>query len=190
MADIGKIEFNANPTSATRSGWPQPKTKEELEEERNTPVWERTNKMAELLIPQNWEKVMKKKEVEDESGRTKPLFEPTYLSEGGHPRFNELLIEISKLHATKDHDYAPTYPFENFMQCEKFGIPAWKGAMIRLSDKYSRIVSLVQKEAKVTDESMRDTLLDLAAYSIIVLILREEEMKESELGTQTEEKAC
>lgn len=60
--EVGKIEFNANPESATPKGWPQPKTKEELEEERTIPVWERTNKMAESLIPQDWEKVMKKKE--------------------------------------------------------------------------------------------------------------------------------
>jgi len=106
------------------------------------------------------------------------------LSTGGHPMFNELLIRMSKLHEAKDHDYSHNNHLANFYVSEEFNIPAWKGCLIRLSDKFSRIKSIIKKgESKVTSESLEDTLLDLATYSLLVIIL----LKETEIGTQIEE---
>ena len=46
--------------------------------------------------------------------------------------------------------------------------------LIRLSDKFERISSLLLKQStqKVSDESVEDTLLDLANYAIMEVALR------------------
>ena len=81
--------------------------------------------------------------------------------------------ELKELHEAKDHDYSSNEPLSNFRRCESFGIPAWKGCLVRMSDKWSRLVSLVGKDGKhaVVGESIEDTLQDLAVYSIIALAL-------------------
>jgi hypothetical protein len=61
-------------------------------------------------------------------------------------------------------------PFKNFRICEAIGAAAVEqGFVVRMSDKLSRIVSLAvnKKEAKVLDEKLEDTLLDLANYCIL-----------------------
>ena len=56
--------------------------------------------------------------------------------------------------------------------CERMGIPAWKGALIRLSDKFSRVMNIARTdEVSVTEETVVDTLTDLAVYAIITRIL-------------------
>jgi hypothetical protein len=94
-----------------------------------------------------------------------------------HPRFVELLDKMKEIHYAKDQDYAGEIPFSNFRKSESFGIPAWKGALVRMSDKWSRLCTLASKEAMVRDETFEDTLLDLANYALIIYILREEEPK-------------
>ena len=91
-----------------------------------------------------------------------------------HPRFAEILEKMKQIHYAKDHDYAGEIPFANFRLAEKLGVPAWKAVMIRMSDKWSRLCTLATTEAEVKDESFEDTLLDLANYSIICLILKKE----------------
>jgi hypothetical protein len=94
----------------------------------------------------------------------------------GHPKFYELLTEMAKLHSNKNHDYTDGVdPFLNFRLSETLGIPAWKGVLVRLTDKFSRITNFAKRETlKVSSESFRDTLLDNAVYSLIALILFEE----------------
>jgi hypothetical protein len=111
----------------------------------------------------------------------------TVLTAGGHPRFNELLIELSKLHAKKNSDYANDKPLSNFQECENFGVSAPLGILVRLSDKWSRIKSIIKKgSTEVKDESLLDTLKDMAAYSLLTIIL----MEESGIDTSTTEKKC
>ncbi len=96
---------------------------------------------------------------------------------GGHPRFYDLLVQIAELHAKKNHDYAEdTDPLSNLKQAEKFGIPPYKGVFIRLSDKWSRIEELSKKPALIVTESLQDTLMDNAVYSLLAIILMEEEI--------------
>tara|TARA_Y100000022_G_scaffold64057_1_gene54973 strand:- start:3342 stop:3707 length:366 start_codon:yes stop_codon:yes gene_type:complete len=91
-------------------------------------------------------------------------------------RFNELLEEMRKTHNAKRHDYASVEDvFANFRTCEMGGIPAWKGCCVRLGDKFSRIMGFAKKELlQVKDESIKDTLIDMANYALIALILYEE----------------
>ena len=57
------------------------------------------------------------------------------------------------------------------MFCEQMGIPAWKGALVRMTDKISRLWNFAKKEKYLVDESIEDTLKDLAVYSLITIIL-------------------
>jgi hypothetical protein len=98
----------------------------------------------------------------------------------GHPDFYKLIEELKEIHSSKNHDYAGEGdPFRNFKLSENLGIPAWKGCLIRISDKFSRLCSFANKEEfKVKDESVEDTLKDLAVYSLICLILYKERLSD------------
>ena len=93
-----------------------------------------------------------------------------------NPRFHELLQRMAEVHDAKSADYASDDDhLTNLRACEKFGVPAWKGALIRLSDKWSRIEQLVSgKKPRVKDEAIEDTLLDFANYALLIIVLREE----------------
>lgn len=81
------------------------------------------------------------------------------------------LIETTK---RKNSDYAGKggeNPFANFERVEAMGICSTeKGFLCRMTDKMSRISSLVDSgDQQVKDESVTDTLLDLANYSILLM---------------------
>ena len=98
--------------------------------------------------------------------------------------FYKLLEKMKEIHSNKNHDYSGEGdPFRNFKMSEEMGIPAWKGCLIRMGDKYSRLCSFAKKEEyKVKDENIEDTLMDLAIYSLIDIILyREKSKKENDV---------
>ncbi len=89
-------------------------------------------------------------------------------------RFNEIVKEMVELHDRKNRDYSGGDYLSNFLMCERMGIPAWKGALIRLSDKMSRLMNIARtEEIAVSDETVTDTLTDLAVYAIVTRILYE-----------------
>jgi hypothetical protein len=89
-------------------------------------------------------------------------------------RFNEIVKEMVELHNRKNRDYAGNDYLSNFLMCERMGIPAWKGCLIRLSDKLSRVMNIAKtNEIAVSDETVVDTLMDLAVYAIVTRILYE-----------------
>ena len=96
-------------------------------------------------------------------------------------RFDTLLDEMKRINREKRHDNANKKDvFANFRICELGGIPAWKGCLVRLSDKFSRIMQFMKEEKlEVKDEKIEDTLLDLANYSLITLILYQESKNRS-----------
>jgi hypothetical protein len=74
----------------------------------------------------------------------------------------------------KNSDYTGgRSPFANFMVSEVYGIPMVDAVMVRMSDKMSRIATLKDREAQVTDESILDTLADLANYAMILRMIFE-----------------
>lgn len=80
------------------------------------------------------------------------------------------LVEITK---KKNHDYcagSTSDPFKNFRACEELGIcSVEQGFLTRMTDKMARINSFVkQGSLQVKDESVLDTLRDLANYSILL----------------------
>lgn len=79
-------------------------------------------------------------------------------------KFIEVLQELSDLYHRKNHDYGDS--FRNSL--EEFGFVA---AVVRMSDKMERVKTLSKGEkAKVTDEKIRDTLIDLANYAIMTIM--------------------
>ncbi len=91
-------------------------------------------------------------------------------------RFHEILEQIKELHDKKQHDYGANQDiFANFRLSELSGIPAWQGSVVRMGDKYARIANFINKgEFKFKEESIKDTLMDMAIYSLITMILFEE----------------
>lgn len=87
-------------------------------------------------------------------------------------RMQEVYNSNVQLSMRKNADYAgESDPFKNFRVCETLGIPVESGLIVRMSDKIARISNLLGgAEAKVTDESVTDTLRDLANYAIITLL--------------------
>jgi hypothetical protein len=105
--------------------------------------------------------------------------EETKLS--GHKRFYELLDKIAETHSRKNSDYSKkSDPLSNLKSSETyFEVPAWIGTAIRMSDKWERFTNLVKKRQRgegpaVKDESIKDTLEDLAVYCLLEVILIEE----------------
>ena len=99
----------------------------------------------------------------------------------GHPVFYELVEEIASLHERKNQDYGDGNPFGNFLEARNLGVTPFKGVLVRLSDKWKRICTLSKKkdfQGQVKDESLEDTLMDNAVYSLIAIVLLREERKE------------
>lgn len=94
-----------------------------------------------------------------------------------NPEFKKLLDQMLDTHNRKAHDYASDEDlYKNFRVCEMMGLSPFKGIIVRLCDKFSRITGFAQKETlKVKDESIEDTLLDMANYCLLAILLRREE---------------
>ena len=86
-------------------------------------------------------------------------------------RLEELYAENLETARRKNADYAnEADPFANFRSSEKFGVPVHKGMMVRMGDKMERIANLLNRPAAVADESVLDTLSDLANYAMLLRI--------------------
>lgn len=93
-----------------------------------------------------------------------------------------IVDEIVAMHDKKQKDYGTDGdPFANVRASEDFGIPGWQGCMMRANDKMKRIQSFAQK-GSLENESLEDSLLDLAVYSIIALVLRREQTQQGEVA--------
>lgn len=86
-----------------------------------------------------------------------------------HKAFCEKMESIT---AAKNADYTGIgdNPFANFERVEALGICSTEqGFLTRMTDKLSRITSFVQKGVlQVKDESVEDTLMDLANYCALM----------------------
>ncbi len=102
----------------------------------------------------------------------------------GHPDFYKLLEQMAELHSRKNHDYAGTSdPLKNLRACIRLELDPFIGVMVRLQDKWSRIEEFVKsKTLLVKNESVEDTLMDNAVYSLLAIIL----LREQKAGTSDE----
>ena len=98
-----------------------------------------------------------------------------------HPtsqEFFDLCDALKEMHKKKSRDYgcpSGEDPLANIRNGAKFvGIPSWKGAMVRLSDKVTRLAAY-NATGRLENESLEDNLFDLASYSLLALLLHREE---------------
>ena len=75
-----------------------------------------------------------------------------------------------ELYSKKNHDYGNS--FDKGM--DNIGIAYGVG---RIYDKMNRLITLTKKEAQVKDESIDDTLRDLACYSMMMLAYRKRQIE-------------
>jgi hypothetical protein len=95
-----------------------------------------------------------------------------------HPvseQFFALLEELEALHGSKSADYgSETDPLANIRQGAEFvNIEAWRGCLVRIADKVQRLRTYC-RTGRLVHEGVRDTLLDLANYSLLAIILHDE----------------
>jgi hypothetical protein len=88
----------------------------------------------------------------------------------------EILDNMQAVYEAKDNDYSNTgLPMGNLRKCEDAGIDAWRGCLVRIGDKMSRLENfLKEKEYLVISEKAEDTVIDLANYAILMSCLIEE----------------
>jgi hypothetical protein len=89
--------------------------------------------------------------------------------------FLDLLEELRTLHLSKSQDYgSESDPLANIRQGAEFvGIEPWRGCMVRVADKVQRLKTYC-RTGRLVHEGVRDTLLDLAAYSLLAIVLFDE----------------
>ena len=89
-------------------------------------------------------------------------------------RHKAICDELNSLYERKNHDYGDSF-HQTFVE---EGLAMTR---IRLGDKFSRFKTLSRLSAndagqqQVTDESIRDTLMDLANYAIMTILEMDEE---------------
>ena len=87
--------------------------------------------------------------------------------------FKQITEDMAKTYAAKNHDYGNAFG-KSFAE---FGVIS---AAVRMNDKMERIKSLIEMQPgqKRVNESLEDTLLDLANYAVMTLVeLRAEQEK-------------
>lgn len=85
-------------------------------------------------------------------------------------RHMELCKILNTIYTQKNHDYGDSF-HQTFLE------EGYAMARIRLTDKLNRFKALTRKsEQQVKDESIEDTLLDLANYALMTVL----EIRESE----------
>lgn len=84
----------------------------------------------------------------------------------------DFCADMARITEEKNSDYTgnSTDPFENFTVCERNNLVSTEiGLLVRMSDKMSRLTTFAKVgKLMVKDESVRDTLIDLANYAALL----------------------
>jgi len=94
----------------------------------------------------------------------------------GHPMFYELLFQMADLHSRKNHDYSGEgEPFQDLKAARRMGVDPSLKVALRIQDKEARFENFCKMGTLlVADESVEDTLIDMANFSLIEIILLRE----------------
>lgn len=84
-------------------------------------------------------------------------------------RHKQICLALNALYARKNHDYGDSF-HQTFVE------EGMAMSRIRLGDKLNRFKTLSRKldSQRVSDESLKDTLLDLANYAIMTVLEMED----------------
>jgi len=109
---------------------------------------------------------------------------------------HELLCEESRnLMRKKNADYAGNdglEPFANFTRVEAMGIcKTEQGFLVRMTDKMSRLSSFVESgKLAVEDESLKDTIVDVINYSVLLYSYVQEKKKTNNTQIKSSKICC
>lgn len=84
--------------------------------------------------------------------------------------FREITEKMADVYAAKNHDYGNSFLYTR----ERYP----NAILIRLFDKLNRLDTLIDGESAKVDESIDDTLVDLANYAVMELVERRMEGEE------------
>lgn len=100
------------------------------------------------------------------------LLPDNYQPDDKPARFDAIVKRMADTYRAKNADYGDSFG----QSVKEFGYTA---ALVRMSDKFNRLKNLMRADAQaqVKDESIKDTILDLACYSVMLAI--EVEMREN-----------
>lgn len=94
-----------------------------------------------------------------------------------HKKMLEIADGLHALYLRKNHDYGDSFS----ISYKEYGLTM---SFIRIEDKLRRLEKLSQAESQVKDESIQDTLLDVANYAIMT----EMELKADQVGKKVPSK--
>ena len=101
----------------------------------------------------------------------------------GDERFKSLVWEMVLLHSKKQEDYGTNHdPLANIRASQEFGVRPWVSALVRMNDKMTRLKNFAEK-GMLENESARDSFMDIAVYSLLALVLYDEEQVVQEAAT-------
>jgi hypothetical protein len=116
------------------------------------------------------------------------------LTAGGYPNplhiHDELCRAGKEIMMKKNHDYTGGSgdPYANFRGSTSLGIPNITGILLRVQDKMMRIKTFEEKgELKVAGEGIKDALIDVINYMVLIGGLVKEIENENEKVSSTEE---
>lgn len=91
--------------------------------------------------------------------------------------FSKTQSEIHNLYKKNRTDYnSDDNPMAPFERAEKLGIRPSTGALLRLGDKFNLVENYVKNGSYTShNESIRETLLDIAAYTTLTILLMDQE---------------
>jgi len=112
-----------------------------------------------------------------DGGRCHPAKQAAPSVRPGTDAFLAVLEELSALHQRKTLDYGVAEDaLANIRNsADVINVPAYAGCVLRMSDKMHRMKAFFRR-GEVEFDGVEDTLLDLAAYSIIALVLYRESL--------------
>ncbi len=90
-------------------------------------------------------------------------------------RFKQVLKVMEEVHGTKNEQYAGENGYlSNLKMCEAMRIPAWKGVIVRMTDKMARLMNLSNIEGSELQKEITDAFIDMGVYSGMGLIAYED----------------
>ena len=78
-------------------------------------------------------------------------------------KHKEIVLGLNDLYVRKNSDYGDSV-HDTYM---KYGLTSF---LVRLEDKLNRVRTLNQQAARVADEKIEDTLLEMANYAILAVL--------------------
>jgi len=94
--------------------------------------------------------------------------------------FNSCLQLLKR--KNKDYGGGEEGSLKNFITTAKLlNLPVEKAILVRLSDKYMRLISLIDRQPSVVEEPLEDTIKDLINYSAILLAYMNHKTKPKEI---------